>query len=65
MAAMDEDELPKAPKSRLEKPVLEPLGIAELRAYIDELKGEIDRAEAAIARKQSHRSSADAFFRKD
>lgn len=57
-----EDSRPR-PK-RLEKPVLEPLGVAELRAYIEELRSEILRAEAAIAAKEGHRSAADAFFRK-
>ncbi len=64
MAIDDEDELPKLPKSRLQKPILDSLGVAELTAYIEELKGEIVRVEAEIARKQSHRSSADAFFRR-
>jgi uncharacterized small protein (DUF1192 family) len=35
-----------------------------LRAYIEELRAEIARVEADIASKQSHRSAADAFFRK-
>ena len=62
--AIDEDELPKAPPSRLQKPVLDSLGIAELGAYIAELREEITRVEAEIARKQSHKSSADMFFRR-
>jgi uncharacterized small protein (DUF1192 family) len=35
-----------------------------MRAYIAELQAEIARVEADIARKQSHRSAADAFFRR-
>ncbi len=42
---------------------LEPLGVAELHDYIAELRAEISRAEAAIARKQDHRGVADSFFR--
>ena len=64
MALDDEDNLPKKPQARLPKLLLDPLGIAELRAYIEELKGEVVRVEAEIARKQTHRSSADAFFRR-
>lgn len=40
------------------------LGLGELHDYLAELRAEIARAEAAIARKQTHRSAADAFFRK-
>jgi uncharacterized small protein (DUF1192 family) len=35
-----------------------------LRDYIDELKTEIARVESDIARKHSHRSAADAFFKR-
>jgi len=61
---MEEDEVPIRKRARLEKPVLDMLGIAELREYIDELKAEIARVEADIERKQDHRSAADAFFRR-
>ena len=61
---MEEDEGPVRKRVRLEKLVLDTLGITELRDYIDELKAEIARVEADIARKQGHRSAADAFFRK-
>lgn len=64
VATHEDEELPKKPKSRLERPVLDPLGIAELQAYVEELKGEIARVEAEIARKQSHRNSVDAIFRR-
>ena len=59
----DED-LPPRKRSRLEKLVLDTMGIDELRDYIAELKDEITRVEADIARKHSHRDAADAFFRK-
>jgi uncharacterized small protein (DUF1192 family) len=42
---------------------LEPLSIAELEGYIDELKTEIKRAEAKIAAKRSHLGAAAAFFK--
>ncbi len=59
----DEDAAPK-PRARLERPLLDPLGVEELTAYIAELRAEIARAEAEIARKETHRSAADAFFRR-
>jgi len=37
--------------------------VAELQAYIAELRLEIARAEAAILKKQDHRTAADSFFR--
>ena len=61
---LDEDEEPIRKRTRLEKPVLDTLGIEEMREYISELKAEITRVEADIERKQGHRSAADAFFRK-
>jgi uncharacterized small protein (DUF1192 family) len=61
---MDEDDAPIRKPSRLQKLVLDTLGIAELREYIDELKAEITRVEADIERKQGHRSAADSFFKR-
>ncbi len=61
--AEDED-APVRKRTRLEKLTLDTLGVEELRDYIGELKDEIARTEADIARKQSHKSAADAFFRK-
>ena len=60
----EEEDLPVRKRTRLEKLVLDNLGIAEMRDYIDELRAEILRVEAYIGRKQSHRSAADAFFRR-
>jgi uncharacterized small protein (DUF1192 family) len=60
----DEDDAARKPKIRLQKLLLDPLGVAELQAYIEELRGEIARVEAEIGRKQSHRSAADAFFQR-
>ena len=61
---IDEDELPRPRPARLTKLPLDLLGVAELREYIEELRAEIARVEADIARKTTHRSAADAFFRK-
>ena len=60
----DDEDLPIRKPRRLEKLVLDTLGIDELNDYIGELREEIARVEADITRKQSHRSAADAFFRK-
>jgi len=60
----EEEDLPVRKRTRLEKLVLDNLGIEEMRDYIDELRAEILRVEADIGRKQSHRSAADAFFRR-
>jgi uncharacterized small protein (DUF1192 family) len=60
---MQEDEdRPKKP-SRLEKLLLDPLSVADLQAYIDELTAEIARAEAAIAKKHGARGHAEQFFK--
>lgn len=61
--AQEDDALPRK-RTRLEKLVLDTLGIDELRDYIDELRVEIARVEADITRKQSHRGAAEAFFRR-
>jgi uncharacterized small protein (DUF1192 family) len=39
------------------------MSIEALHEYIDELKGEIARAEAKIADKQAARSGAESFFK--
>jgi uncharacterized small protein (DUF1192 family) len=59
---MDPEELEprkKAPTLR----DLEPLSIAELQGYIEELKAEITRVETKIAAKRSHLGAAAAFFK--
>ncbi len=62
---MQEDEAAEPRRqARLAKLTLDSLSVEELDAYIGELRGEIARVEADIARKQSHRSAADAFFRR-
>lgn len=61
--AREEDE-PVRKRRRLEPLALDALGIEELRNYIDELRIEIARVEADIVSKSSHRSAADAFFKR-
>ena len=60
---MMQDEESVAPK-RVERLALDVLSVADLRAYIGELQGEIVRAEAAIAQKEGARGHADSFFRR-
>jgi uncharacterized small protein (DUF1192 family) len=59
---MDMDDLdPKTKKPQ--KRNLEPLGVAELENYIGELREEIARVEADIARKKKHLSVAESLFK--
>lgn len=59
-----EDDAPPPRRRRLDPLLLDSLGIDELRLYIEELRTEIARVEADIARKNSHRTAADAFFKR-
>ena len=59
-----DDDTPPPKPVRLPKLPLDLLGVEELGEYIGELRAEIARVEAEIARKRSHRSAADAFFRR-
>ena len=43
---------------------LEVMSIEALKEYIASLEAEIERAKSAIAAKETHRSAADAAFRK-
>lgn len=60
---LNEDDLPTPKPKRMQPPVLDLLGVDELRDYIGELQAEIARVEADILKKQAHRSAADAVFR--
>ena len=60
----DDDNLPRPRPARLVPPKLDLWSVTELQEYIEELRAEIARAEADIARKGSARAAADAFFRK-
>ncbi len=59
-----DDDAPVRPLRRLEPLRLDTLGIEELHAYVGELREEILRVEADMARKQSHRGAAEAVFGK-
>jgi uncharacterized small protein (DUF1192 family) len=60
----DDDNLPRPRPARLVPPVLDMWAVAELEAYIGELRAEIARAEAEIGKKGSARAAADSFFKK-
>lgn len=57
---LDDDPAPARP--RLQPPPLDRLGVGELHTYIAELRAEITRTEAEIARKQDHLSAAESMF---
>jgi uncharacterized small protein (DUF1192 family) len=59
---MDLDELDPI-KKKPQKKDLTRMSVDDLKEYIDELRGEIARAEAAIADKQKARKGADSFFK--
>ena len=60
---MDEDDLePKKTKKSFEPRIFDTLSIEELTTYIEELKAEISRAEAAIQAKQGFRDTAEDVF---
>jgi len=63
MAPSEEEELPRR-RQVLERPSFDGWDIAQLEAYIAELRAEIARAEAGIAARRQHRAAAEAFFRK-
>ena len=59
---MDTDDLePKTKKPKLRN--LDPLGVEELEDYITELRAEIARVEADIAKKKKHLSAAESLFK--
>jgi len=56
----DEDLDPKTKKSKPRN--LDYMSVPELKDYIEDLKSEIIRAELNMNKKESHKSSAEAFF---
>ena len=61
---IEEEEVRPTRAGRLERLVLDPLSVSDLRAYIGELQREIARAEAVIATKEGARGHADSLFRR-
>ncbi len=60
---MDSDDLePRVKKA--DKRNLEPMSVAELEVYIEELEAEIARVRTAIGAKKNVRSGAESLFRK-
>nr|WP_298687490.1 DUF1192 domain-containing protein [uncultured Dongia sp.] len=55
----DLDPITKKPKLRN----LDPLGVEDLQAYIAQLREEIARVEADIAKKKKHLSAAESLFK--
>jgi uncharacterized small protein (DUF1192 family) len=41
---------------------LQPMSVGELKSYISKLEGEIERAKAAIAKKEAHKYGIEALF---
>ncbi len=61
---IEDEEVRPARRHRLEILPLDPLSVADLQSYISELRAEITRAEAAIAKKDGARGVADSFFKR-
>ena len=59
----DDEEIRPKKHVLVEKPPLDPLSVADLQAYIADLRAEISRAEAAIEKKQGAKGHADSFFK--
>jgi uncharacterized small protein (DUF1192 family) len=64
MAAIEEDDRPKKKLAHEIGQELALLSVEELRERIALLNDEIARLEAAMAKKQASRSTADQFFKK-
>jgi uncharacterized small protein (DUF1192 family) len=64
MAAIEEDDRPKKKLAHEIGQDLALLSVEELRERIALLNDEIARLEAAMAKKQASRSTADQFFKK-
>ena len=60
---MIDEDLPRPKPQRVTPHRLDAWDVEELREYVADLKAEIVRVEAALARKQGHRQAAEAFFR--
>jgi uncharacterized small protein (DUF1192 family) len=60
---MEEPDGPR-PRNRFAPPAIDLWGVAELRAYIEELRAEITRAEAEIGKRNASKAAADLFFKR-
>ena len=60
---MDIEDAPKKPANMVIGENLDSVSVAELEHRIQALESEIVRVRAEIAKKQSSRNAADAFFR--
>ena len=60
---MEDSEGPR-PANRFVPPVIDRLGVNDLRSYIAELREEIARAEREIGKREASKAAADLFFRK-
>lgn len=58
---LDDDLDPKKKPQKLKN--LEPMSVDELMHYVDDLKAEIVRTEAEIAKKKAYASAASSFFK--
>jgi uncharacterized small protein (DUF1192 family) len=58
----DDDPDPRKKAQKLRN--LEPMSVDELAAYVEELKAEIVRVEADIAKKKAYSEAATSFFKK-
>jgi uncharacterized small protein (DUF1192 family) len=61
---MDEEDLRPRTASKALARELRTLSVEDLRAYVVELRNEMERVEAEIARRQDVRGAAEALFRK-
>lgn len=57
----DDDLEPKKKAAKLRN--LEPMSVDELAAYVEEMKAEITRVDAEIAKKKAYASAASSFFK--
>jgi uncharacterized small protein (DUF1192 family) len=61
---MDEEDLRPRTAGKVLARDLRTLSVEDLRAYVVELRNEMERVEAEIARRQDVRGAAEALFRK-
>jgi len=57
----DDDLTPQKKAAKLKN--LEPMSVDELMSYVEEMRAEITRAEAEIAKKKAYATAAASFFK--